>query len=157
MDITFPCPNCNQELEADSGLAGTAIQCPACAFQLTIPHPDYHNVKVLNPMAASAAAKEEKHFVVPVHEGPSEVLIQKPMKIDEVVPQDGRLHLRTKTIRRVDCMEVGHDRFDEVVTQFLERVGNDNLVSISPVTYTHIDIGSQKILTDFGVLIVYRG
>jgi len=51
---------------------------------------------------------------------------------------------------------VGHDRFDEIVSKFLDQIGDDNLVSISPVSYTYIDIGSQKLLTDFGVLILYR-
>ena len=51
---------------------------------------------------------------------------------------------------------MGHDRFDEIVSKFLDQIGDDNLVSISPVSYTYIDIGSQKLLTDFGVLILYR-
>jgi hypothetical protein len=90
-----------------------------------------------------------------VHEGPSEILIKKPVKKEEV-PADGKLHLRTKTIRRVDCIEVGHDRFDEVVSRFLDKIGDENLVTLSTVSYTYIDIGSQKLLTDFGVLILYR-
>jgi hypothetical protein len=51
---------------------------------------------------------------------------------------------------------VGHDRFDEMVSKFLDKIGDENLVSISTVSYTYIDIGSQKLLTDFGVLILYR-
>jgi hypothetical protein len=43
------------------------------------------------------------------------------------------------------------------VTQFLDRVGQDNVVSVNTVSYTHIDIGSQKLLTDFGIMILYRG
>jgi len=156
MDVTFPCTQCQQELEADASLAGTTIQCPTCGTSLIIPAPDVTNVRVVNPIAASAGAREEKHFTVPVHEGPTEVLIKKPIAVQDVVPQDGQLHMRVKTIRRIDCVEVGHDRFDEVVTQFLDKVGKENVVSINTLSYTHIDIGSQKILTDFGVLIVYR-
>lgn len=157
MDITFPCPNCNQELEADGSLAGTSIQCPACGNVLTIPTPDYHNVKVLNPIASSAAAREEKHFVVPVHEGPTEVLIAQPTHEEEAVAKTGPKQLRVKTIRRIDCVEVGHDRFDEMVTQFLNKVGEENVTNISTIAYTHIDIGSQKLLTDYGVLVTYKG
>jgi DNA-directed RNA polymerase subunit RPC12/RpoP len=156
MDVTFPCTHCQQILEADASLAGTQIECPSCGKHLVIPHPDLTNVKLLNPIASSAGAKEEKHFSVPVREGPSEVLIQKPAEVQDVVPQDGKPHLRIKTIRRIDCVEVGHDRFDEVVTRFLDKVGQDNVVTVNTVAYTHIDIGSQKLLTDFGILILYR-
>jgi hypothetical protein len=156
MDVTFTCPKCNQELVADGSLVGTTIQCPACANSLTVPEPDLTTVRVLNPIATSAAAREEKHFVVPTHEGPSEVLIKKPSVPLEVGARGERI-VRVKTIRRIDCVEVGHDRFDELVTEFLEKVGPDNIISISTLSYTHIDIGSQKLLTDYGVLVVYRG
>jgi hypothetical protein len=155
MDVTFHCASCHQQLEADASLAGTQIACPSCGKPIEIPQPDQTNVKILNPIAASAAAREEKHFAVPVRDGPTEVLVKKP-EVKEVVPVDGKPHLRIKTIRRIDCVEVGHDRFDEIVTQFLDHVGQENLVSVNTVAYTHIDIGSQKLLTDFGVLILYR-
>lgn len=155
MDITFHCIGCRQILEADASLAGNEIECPTCGRTLEIPEPDMTNVKVVNPIASSAAAREEKHFKVPTHEGPSEILIKTPTKVD-IVPKDGRQHLRTKTIRRIDCVEVGHDRFDEIVTRFLDGVGQENLVSVNTVSYTYVDIGSQKLLTDFGVLIVYK-
>jgi len=156
MDITFHCVSCRQVLEADSSLAGSEIECPTCGKKLAIPEPDLTNVKVVNPIAASAAAKEEKHFTVPTHDGPSEILVKAPVKVDDVVPLDGKQHLRIKTIRRIDCVEVGHDRFDEVVTRFLDSVGHENVVNVSTLSYTHIDIGSQKLLTDFGVLILYK-
>jgi hypothetical protein len=156
MDITFTCHKCRQELVADGTLVGSTIQCPSCGNSLTVPEPDPTTVRVINPIATSAAAKEEKHFVVPTHEGPSEVLIQKPSLPLEVAAQGEKI-VRVKTIRRIDCVEVGHDRFDEVVTDFLEKIGSDNIVSINTLSYTHIDIGSQKLLTDYGALIVYKG
>lgn len=158
MDVTFKCLHCHQELVADASLAGTAIACPSCSTKLTVPQPDLHSVKILNPIASSAAAKEDKHFVVPTHDGPSEVLIKKPTVVEKplVAQLASERQLRTKTIRRIDCVEVGHDRFDEVISDFLEKVGPENLVSINTLNYTHLDIGSQKLMTDFGVLIVYR-
>ncbi len=156
MDVTFHCPNCKQILEADASMAGATIQCPSCSSSLTIPSPDLTNVKVLNPISSSAAAKEEKHFVVPVRDGPTEVLIAQAPVREEDQPTAGPKQVRIKTIRRIDCVEVGHDRFDEIVTHFLNKVGDENIISINTVSYTHIDIGSQKLLTDFGVMIVYR-
>lgn len=157
MDVTFVCPSCKQELEADASLAGTTIQCPSCNVNITIPTPDPSNVKVVNPITSSAAAREEKHFTVPVHDKPTEVLIQKSAPPLEVAAKETDRKIRIKTIRRIDCIEVGHDRFDQVVTEFLQKIGEEHIVSINTVAYTHLDIGTQKLLTDFGVTIVYRG
>ncbi len=157
MDVVFMCPNCRQELAADAALAGSEIQCPSCNVEISIPQPDPTNVRTLNPIASSAAAREEKHFVVPVHDEPTEVLIHKPPPPLEVAARDEDKKLRIKSIKRTDCIEVGHDRFDEVVTQFLGKIGQENIVSINTFTYEHLDIGSQRVMTDFGVLIVYKG
>jgi len=43
------------------------------------------------------------------------------------------IKLRVKTIRHSDCVEVGKDHFDEVVTKFLEKIGETHLVSITPI------------------------
>jgi hypothetical protein len=44
-----------------------------------------------------------------------------------------------------------------VVTKFLNEVGEADLVSITPLTYTHLDLGTRELMTDFGVMIVYKG
>jgi hypothetical protein len=38
----------------------------------------------------------------------------------------------------------------------LNKVGESNIVSINALNYTHVDIGSQKILTDYAIQIIYR-
>jgi DNA-directed RNA polymerase subunit RPC12/RpoP len=157
MDVVFTCPNCRQELAADATLSGTTIQCPACNVGITIPAVDPANVRTLNPIASSAAAKEEKHFVVPVHDQPTEVLIQKSNRPLEVAAKDEDKRIRVKTIKRTDCVEVGHDRYDEVVTEFLGKVGQENIISINSINYTHLDIGTQKLMTDYGVTVIYKG
>lgn len=156
MDILFSCPNCKQQLEADAGSAGSEIQCPSCATPLTIPEASPNLVRTGNAMASSAAAKEEHHFQVPLHEGPSEVLIKKAKPPLEIAAKGDKI-IRVKTIRRTDCVEVGRDRFDETVTELLNKIGESNIISITPITYTHIDLGSRQLMTDFGVLIVFRG
>ena len=157
MDLNFNCPQCKQELAADAGGAGTAIECPSCGASITIPEPDPTNIRTHNPISSSAAAKVEHHFSVPVHDTPTEVLVQKTHPTLEVAAKDGDKKLRVKCIKRTDCVEVGHDRFDEFVTEFLGKVGETNVVSINTLAYTHLDIGSQKLMTDFGVMIVYKG
>jgi len=35
--ITFACPHCGQNVDADEDMAGTTTECPSCARQLTVP------------------------------------------------------------------------------------------------------------------------
>ena len=51
----------------------------------------------------------------------------------------------------------GKDRFDEVVSEFLNKIGDQAIVSITPIQCSYLDIGTQKLLPDFGVLVIYRG
>ncbi len=156
MDIIFNCPNCEQELSIDSSGVGTEIECPSCEKRIVIPAGAPAPPHEVNAIKTSAAAKEDLHFKVPVHDKPAERLINKPLPPLEVAAREG-IKVRIKTIRHTDCVEVGRDRFDEIVTQFLEKVGESNIVSINTVNYSHLDIGTQKLLTDFGVMIVYKG
>jgi hypothetical protein len=169
MDIEFNCPNCEQGLAVDSSAAGSEIICPNCKQPLVIPQvpgtpgaPPAQGegtvvVNALNPITSSAAAKIEMHLKVPVRDGPQESLIGKPLKPLEVAAKETDKKIKVKTIRHTDCIEVGHDRFDEVVSQFLGKVGEKNIVTISTFNYTNLDIGTQKLMTEYGVLIIYRG
>jgi len=158
MDIVFNCPKCDQELAVDSSGAGSEINCPACGEKIVIPHAStrppsgplvtHGGVQPVNPIASSAAAKVEMHLKVPVHAKPGEMLIEKPLAPLEVAAKESDRKMRVKTIRHTDCIEVGHDKFDEVLTNFLAKVGEHNVISVNSLTYTHIDIGSQKLLTD---------
>ena len=167
MDIIFNCPHCEQELSVDSTGAGSKIACPACGEEITIPAAKGAHAPVgggerprtsesLNPIAASAAAKVEMHLKVPVH-SKTESLIEKPKAPLDAAAKTGENTIKAKTIRHTDCIEVGHDKFDEFVTNFLAKIGEANIISISPITYTHLDIGTQKIMTEYGVLLIYRG
>jgi DNA-directed RNA polymerase subunit RPC12/RpoP len=171
MDVIFNCPKCEQELAVDSTGAGTEIECPSCGETIVIPEPqsvvphggiptEAPTARVeahpVNPIASSAAARVEMHLKVR-SDKVGERLIAKPLAPLEVAAKETDKKLRVKTIKHTDCIEVGHDKFDEVVSNFLIRIGEANLVSLTPLTYTHLDIGSQKLMTDFGVLIVYRG
>ena len=171
MDVIFNCPKCDQELAVDSSGAGESINCPACGESIMIPEPnnvvprvgvqnDSPPVRIeglpVNPISSSAAAKVELHLKVPSNKA-AESLIAKPLAPLEVAAKDTEKKMRVKTIRHTDCIEVGHDKFDEVVSNFLNRVGESNVVSLTPITYTFLDIGTQKLMTEFGVMIVYRG
>ncbi len=93
---------------------------------------------------------------MPVHKT-TESLIEKPLVPLEAAAKESDKKVRIKTIKHTDCIEVGHDKFDEILSGFLAKVGEPNLISLTPLTYTHLDIGSQKLMTDYAVMIMYRG
>ena len=173
MDVIFDCPHCEQELEVDASGAGSEIECPSCSEKISIPKPGDPGTRIsggvelegapqdgahaLNPISSSAAAKVEMHLKVPVRDKPSEILIAKPPPPLEVAAKESDKVIRIKTIRHSDCIEVGHDRFDEIVSQFLGKVGEKNIITISVFNYTHLDIGTQKLMTEYGTMIIYRG
>jgi DNA-directed RNA polymerase subunit RPC12/RpoP len=173
MDIIFNCPKCEQELEVDSSGAGSEINCPACGKSIVIPAAGAPATRIsgpdlsvgvprldphpINPISSSAAAKVEMHLKVPVHSKPTERLIEKPLPPLDVAAKETDKKIRIKTIRHTDCIEVGHDRFDEFVSQFLAKIGEANIISINTINYTSLDIGTQKLMTEYGVLVIYKG
>jgi len=159
MDISFKCPICEQELEVDASGAGSTIECPSCSNSISVPSAGASTTAHV-PVAAPPppAPSEEKHFSVPVHErAPPQALIQKPNRPLEVAAKEGDKTMRIKTFKRTDCVEVGKDHFDEVVSAFLEKVGQSNIVSINPISYSYMELGSRTMLNDYGVMIVFKG
>jgi DNA-directed RNA polymerase subunit RPC12/RpoP len=164
MDIIFDCPNCQQELAADSSGAGTQIECPSCSETITIPQEStkpaaegtVNTGLPVNPIASSAAAKIEKHLKVPVHDKPGESLVKK-VQPTAVVSKSTDKKIRVHTIRHAGCVEFGRDTFDEKAMDFLNQIGEANLIGIHMTEYTYLDVGTQKIFMDFGMVIVYRG
>lgn len=185
MDIIFDCPKCEQELAVDGSGIGSEIECPSCGESIIIPasgkesedaeeaaptptpaeiaaaakaaNDRFIPPPAVNAIASSAAAKVEMHLKVPVSTAPTASLIAKVNKPLEVAAKESDKQIRVKTIRHTDCIEVGHDKFDETVSLFLNKVGQKNIVSITPLTYTFLDIGSQKLMTEYAVFVVYRG
>ncbi len=156
MDVVFSCTECKQELIVDAGGAGSKIECPACKTSLIIPEVDAANVHTQAPIASSAAAKEEHHFIVPQHQGLVEPLIKSALPPLEVA-KDGERMIRVKTIRRSECFEVGKDLFDYKATEFLQKVGEKNIISINTVNYSHQDMATKATLSDYGILVIFKG
>ena len=163
MDIVFKCNYCLTPLEVGAEAAGQEIQCPVCNRNITIPTASAPtppgtavpaSTKLSVPTDLTA---DEKRFAVPVTDKPTESLIQKPKKSLEAAAKDSKPGIKVKTIRHSDCKEVGHDKFDEIVTEFLNKVGDQNIQTITPINYSYVELGTQKLITDFGVMIVYRG
>ncbi len=171
MDIVFNCPHCEQEMAVDNSGAGSEIQCPSCGEKIMIPAAATPPVpesstegaagvshqSAGHSIASSAAAKIEMHLKVPVRDKPGEVLIAKAKPPLEAVVRGAGKKIRVRTIRHSNCVEAGHDKFDERVTEFLNEVGEANLIGVHTVGYTHFDVSIQKIVEDYGVIVVYRG
>ncbi|MEI9961874.1 MAG: hypothetical protein WDM76_12305 [Limisphaerales bacterium] len=167
MDIVFDCPNCEQELAVDSSGAGSQIECPSCGETITIPAESTKTATfapadptpslAASPIASSAAAKVEMHLKVPVRATPGEMLIKKSKPPLEAVARGAGKQVRIHTLRHATCIESGHDKFDEVVTKFLNDIGEANIIGIHTISYSYLDIGTQKLLNDYGLLVIYRG
>ena len=168
MDIVFNCPNCDQELAVDQSGAGSQIECPSCNETITIPAASGTGKVTTGSLPAapspapsaintSAAAKIELHLKVPVHDKPAESLIGKAKPPLDVVQKGAGKRLRVRTIRRAACVENGHDLFDEKVSAILQEIGESNILTTHVVGYEQFDVGIQKIMTDYGLLVIYRG
>ena len=170
MDIVFNCPHCEQELAVDNSGAGSEIQCPSCGEKILIPAtgapsapespegaPGVSHQSAGHSIASSAAAKVEMHLKVPVRDKPGEVLIAKPKPPLAAVVRGAGKKIRVRTFRHSQCFEAGHDKFDEKAAEFLNEVGEANLIVAHTISYTHFDVGTQKLLTDYGLMILYRG
>ena len=62
------------------------------------------------------------------------------------------MQMAIRTFRHGDWQGGGEDNFDDEVTRFLEETGLDNVVSVTPMTYTDKD---DKMI-DYGVMIVFK-
>lgn len=152
----------------DASGAGEQIRCPTCGENITIPQkstkpvPDLAPIGTpgsgpVNAIASSAAAKVELRLKVPVHQTPEAPLIEKSKVPLEAIAKGADKKLRVHTIRRASCIESGHDKFDEKVTAYLNDVGEANVIGVHPISYEVFDVGTQKVMVDFGVIIVFRG
>ena len=168
MEIIFNCPNCSQELSVDAAGAGSEIPCPTCGENITIPEKsmkpapasdDEPHAASLKPstMASSAAAKVEFHLKVPTHDKPAESLIKHAPVPLEAIARGADKQICVHTIRHDKCIDAGADKFDEVTTKFLVGVGEQNIISIHGVNYEHFDVKTQKVMTDYGLVVIYRG
>lgn len=168
MEIIFNCPHCEQELSVDAEGAGSEIPCPTCGEVITIPEKstkeapttpaDGDDSKKLAPsaIASSAAAKVEMHLKVPVR-ATSESLIKKASLPLDAVAKGADKQVRIKTMRHDKCIESGHDKFDEMVSKVLAQIGEQNIISIHPINYEHFDVQTQKVMNDYGMVIIFRG
>lgn len=168
MDTSFNCPKCNIHITADECVMGEEVDCPKCNEKFRVPLPQKPNtIPVVppapvpaatapgpaKPEAPKPAAPEHKPLSVPQRSGPQESLVKKAAHTEH---KDEPPKIRLKTIKRGSCVEVGHDLFDEKVTEFLNKVGQENIIHMNTIGYGAMD-STGHMLPDYGILIVYKG
>jgi len=73
-----------------------------------------------------------------------------PMTLEEEARSGSTMTI--KTIRHSDCMDGDKDIFDETVTNFLRKQGDDNIISVNPIQFSD----DAKKPNDYGVLIFFK-
>ena len=61
-----------------------------------------------------------------------------------------------KTIRHADCISQGTDSFDTTVSEFMDKLAEAQVISVTPISYSRLEPGTERSLMDYGVLIVYK-
>ncbi|MBI3878839.1 MAG: hypothetical protein HY301_02090 [Verrucomicrobia bacterium] len=158
MDIVFTCPACRQELEVDETGSGTEIECPECGASVLIPEPSPVNIRVQPPGGpVAAAATKEKHFKLPTGGAKSKISIERPRASLESEVKGVGKKLKIKCFRRADFIGQGPDSFDQAVSHFLQATDEVNIHSLTPIHYSYVDAKSGQVLTDYGVMVFYKG
>lgn len=167
MDLVFACPNCRQELEADATGAGTEIECPQCGFGITIPDPTPQNIRATPASAVLAAATaaaagtpgappKERKLIIPVSDKKAKIDISRPAPSLEMEAKAVGKKPMFKCFKHVDFAAHGTPAFEKAVSEFLQSLGENCLISAHPIHYSYIDAGTRQAMTDFGVMICYK-
>jgi hypothetical protein len=143
MDISFSCPHCNLQLEIDDSASGSEIQCPSCKGSLIVP---------------THAGGGEGHPRGPLSlpSGGATAQIMKPSAKSLETAAKGDKKLKIKTFRHHDCVKEGKDRFDEMISYFLQKLDDGDLVVLHTIQYEYLPKDATQPVRDYGVVVVYR-
>ena len=135
MEIIFNCPHCEQELSVDADGAGEQIKCPTCGETITIPPKSTkttHGIAI-RPIGTPGGRRSRSMPSLrplppkwncgskcPCTKRPSAPLIEKSKMPLDAIAKGADKKIRIHTMRRAQCVESGHDKFDEKVTGLSE-------------------------------------
>ena len=60
------------------------------------------------------------------------------------------------TLKHTQFLEMGKDLFDLRVAEFLDKVGEENLIATHPISYQHVDMTTREIIVDYGLIVIYK-
>lgn len=155
--LTIPPPDPNRKPQPQSPPteSGTPAETKAADTPLASPTEPAKPAEGAETKPPPPEPKKEKGPIVVPHYDKTEEIRVKKTEVKET-PKDQKKIMRVRSIRRNQCVEVGHDLFDEKVTEFIQKVGEENIQSITPVSYAFIDTQGHN-MADYGVLIIYKG
>ena len=173
MDTVFNCPQCKIQISADESAVGVEIECPSCGEVQLVPPPKppepvaeataepAPSTPDPSPEAPAAAAapeppkepaKEHKPLTLPVRApGSAPPLIISKKGVSENAPK-----ARVKVFIHSSCMIDGNDQFEEMVGEFLQKRGAENISAMHPISCGHVTEAGQ-VVPDFGIMIFYKG
>jgi hypothetical protein len=64
--------------------------------------------------------------------------------------------IKLVTLKHTQFLEMGKDLFDLRVSEFLQGVGEENLIATHPISYQHVDMTTREIIVDYGLIVIYR-
>jgi hypothetical protein len=64
--------------------------------------------------------------------------------------------IRVVTLKHTQFIEMGKDLFDQRVTEFLEKVGEQNIIATHAISYQHVDMVTRETVIDYGLVVIYR-
>ncbi|MBG89321.1 MAG: hypothetical protein CMO80_20830 [Verrucomicrobiales bacterium] len=169
---TVPCPTCNNEFQIPQGRpeeevktekaadeAAAAPAAPAAPAQKPLnPTPPQPGVKPAGDAAPAEKTKEpekKKDAKPKIPSGKDLAALlpnQKKAGHDDHEKGPG---MRVKSIQHHLCIDMGKDLFDATVAKFIKTVPKEDIVSITPLSYSYKDSGGD-IISDYGVMIVYH-
>jgi hypothetical protein len=144
-EFSFNCPFCNLELSVDENHAGQEVECPGCNEILIIPTPAQAAGEDGLPGESLASA---------------EILKPKNRPLD--IAAKASKSLRIKSFRHHEFEKDGNDTFDEEVSKFIGGVIEDDIVSIQPIQYSHVqkvkigDVEEDRVVNQYGMVVVYK-
>ena len=60
------------------------------------------------------------------------------------------------TFKHTQFLEMGKDLFDLRVSEFLDKVGAENLIATHTISYQHVDMTTRETVIDYGLVVIYK-
>lgn len=169
MNIVINCPNCSQEMIVDDSNIGASGSCPTCNTEFKIPEgrpeEDVKKERQETQPVSTGAHIPKDTKPDPKKEGESKASISRKQDLANLLPgvskgssgkaTDDKPGVRVKTFQHHLCIDMGKDLFPKLVGEALSAIDKEDLINISPLSYSYKD-SQGEIIAEFGVMIIYN-
>lgn len=163
MNVVINCPNCSQEMIIDEAGVGEAVDCPACSKEFVIPEgrpeeevrKEREAAEGKHEASKKEAPKKEEKKTMPSKEELAALLPGAQRGKAAANLAADAPGIKVKTIQHHLCIDMGKDLFDAQVAKILNSIPRENIVNVSPLSYSYKD-SSGDIIADYGVMVIYE-